>query len=201
MNGFCYPKKRLDIYGAAYHFLHGETSLQRYGTTLYTLMTTTKSGVLFLCTFRDLKRLCEYAGVSGYLLFAFCFLPFCPYCPISPCILFSCSFSLCFRMIVSLSTSFWPYLISLKMFDIWRRVYSRCLSFFLYVPTFMMRYVFDVFTFNGSFLYLPCQQRMAHSKDYFPLMTDIIADSLYSTISNLLCLQLPSGFMSYVTLF
>lgn len=29
-----------------------------------------KSGVYFLCTFRDLKQLCGHAGVSGYLLFA-----------------------------------------------------------------------------------------------------------------------------------
>lgn len=30
-------------------------------------------------------------------------------------------------------------------------------------------------------------------KDCFPSMTDIIADGLYSTISNMLCLQLTSG--------
>lgn len=45
----------------------------------------TKSGVFFLCTFRDLKRLCGHAGVSGYLL-----LPSLPLFP--PVFLFSCFF-------------------------------------------------------------------------------------------------------------
>lgn len=50
---------------------------------MYTLMThDKKSGVYFLCTFRYLKRLCGYAGVSGYLLFAL----FALLALISPCI-------------------------------------------------------------------------------------------------------------------
>lgn len=138
---------------------------------------------LHISGFETTLRTCGCFG-----LFAF---P-CPYFPLYFSLLVS--FLLSFRMVVLFFTSFWPCLISLKMFDIWQRGYSRCLSFFSKCSP-MMRYVFDVLTFNGFFLYLPCQQRMAYSNDYLPSMTDTIADSLYSTITNFLCIQLASSFI------
>lgn len=91
-----------------------------------------KSGVYFLCTFRDLKQLCGHAGVSGYLLFAL-FALFALSAHIYPLYFSLFFFPLSFRTICSIFTSFWPCLIPLKMLDVWRRVYSRCLPFFLYV--------------------------------------------------------------------
>lgn len=113
-----------------------------------------KSGVYFLCTFRDLKRLCGHAGVSGYLLFSL----FALLALISPpvfllsCVFFFFVFSndyLNIHVLLALSHPFED-----------DRCMATCLFpvFTLLFICLMMRYVFDVFTFNGSFLYLPCQQ-------------------------------------------
>lgn len=117
-------------------------------------MTHDKKGrFLSLHTFRDLKRLCGLASVSGYLLFA-------PYFP--PCICLFLLLFFFFFFFLSCHDCFYSrsfgLISSLRRCSIHGSVFIPGVypSFHMFTH-FMMRYVFDVFIFNESLLYLPCQ--------------------------------------------